>query len=68
MSRKLVCSCGHKKFSVMAHVAEEWIVDEDGEFLRTGKARETTHYPDVESQDFLFSCAKCGKEARRVKA
>lgn len=66
MSRKLACSCGHKKFSVMAHVAEEWIVDENGCFLRVGSDKEVTRHPSVESHDYYFSCAKCGKEARRV--
>jgi hypothetical protein len=47
MSRKLVCDCGHKKFSVLAHVAEEWIVDQYGEYLETGTDRETTHRPSV---------------------
>jgi ABC-type antimicrobial peptide transport system ATPase subunit len=67
MSRILVCSCGHKKFSVMAHVTEEWIVDEHGEYLETGTDREVTHHPSIQSNDYLFSCAKCGEKADRVK-
>ncbi len=70
MSLELICSCGNKKFSVIAHVAEEWIVDHHGEFLREGDPtfREVTHRPEVGSDRFNFTCTKCGAEAKVIES
>ena len=52
--------CGGKKFIVSAHVIQEWIVDEKGNFLEvTDDCAEVTHEPD----DYdLWMCDKCGYE------
>jgi hypothetical protein len=65
MTQKLHCPCGCKKFSVMAHVTEEWIVDEDGEFLERGSCDvgDVTHRPRVGNNDFHFICDECGADA-----
>jgi hypothetical protein len=57
----------HKRFAVTAHVTEEWIVDPYGDFLKIGGIGDVTHRPDVESDNFYFTCATCGADAVRVK-
>jgi len=59
---KLVCPKNpkHKKFSVTAHVTEEWIVDEHSDFLSAGETGEVTHRP---AADDYFTCHECGAEA-----
>lgn len=50
--------CGCEKFYVIAHVVEEWLVDEGGNYLRTtSTCLEVTHYPDNED---IWICAECG--------
>ncbi len=56
---KVVCpnDANHKRFSVTAHITEEWIVDENGEFLDvTGNSGEVTHRP---GKDDCFTCIEC---------
>lgn len=51
----------HKRFSVTAHVAQEWKVDEKGEFMESlADCLEVTHRPE---KGDLFSCLSCGSEA-----
>lgn len=50
----------HKKFGVTAHVAEDWVVDESGNFLESRQCTEVVHQPD--SGD-LYTCDICGAEA-----
>ena len=50
----------------MAHITEEWIVDEYGEFIEKGSidVGDVTHRPRVGSSDFHFICDTCGTDAR----
>ena len=60
---KLTCPNNpqHKRFSVTAHVAQDWEVDESGTFVaELDSMLEVTHYPD---QDDLFECLECGTTA-----
>ena len=62
---KIVCpeNAAHKKFSVTAHVSEEWIVDATGEFVATVErgGGQVTHRPD--SGDY-YVCAECSTDAK----
>ena len=53
----------HKLFVTVAHVTQDWIVDEQGEFQRLTEdaAGETTHGPDP---DNTWTCNACGIEAK----
>ena len=54
-------SAAHKRFSVTAHVAQEWQVDGSGNFVRVIQdCTDVVHKPD--SQD-LFQCLTCGATA-----
>jgi predicted nucleic-acid-binding Zn-ribbon protein len=56
--------CGCEKFYVTAHVVEGWLVDADGEYLRTTETCvEVTHYPDNED---LWTCFECGYEEEGI--
>lgn len=60
---KVTCptSNRHKRFSVTAHVVQEWVVDETGEFQRaTVDCLEVIHKPN---RDDRFVCRICGAEA-----
>ena len=51
--------CGGKKFAVTAHVAQLWLVDDNGSYLATlTECEEVTHGPD---DDDMWACAskKC---------
>ena len=44
---KICPKCGGKRFIVTAHVAENWLVDEEGTFLEaTQRGVDVVHYPD----------------------
>ena len=60
---RLVCpkSPDHKEFSVMAHVTEEWRVDEQAHFLESLGVGEVVHEP---APDDCYTCMKCGAEAK----
>lgn len=62
MSNKKKCpKCGSKKFLVTAHVAQDWIVDEDGEFVACQEeCVEVVHKPD---DDDIWHCKNCGYDA-----
>ena len=50
--------CGCKEFFVKAHVTQEWLVDSDGEYLKTiTECDEVTHFP---KNDDMWQCADCG--------
>lgn len=54
--------CGCKRFYVTAHVTQDWIVDEYGDFIEVIEdCVEVTHFPD--DMDF-WTCADCGHEDR----
>lgn len=53
----------HKQFIATAHVTQDWIVNEEGDFLdlfsEDGNGT-VTHYPDRHD---LYQCADCNTEA-----
>jgi len=51
------------KFSVIAHEAHAWIVDESGEFYEDKGCTDLTHKPD--SQDH-YTCTICGDTAEVI--
>jgi hypothetical protein len=53
----------HKRFVTVAHVTQEWIVDEHGEYLSRfeGGESETVHGPDPGN---TWQCVECGAEAK----
>ena len=53
----------HKRFSVTAHVTEEWVVDEEGNFVesREGHSPEVVHEPEVGD---LYTCEECHTQAK----
>jgi hypothetical protein len=61
---KLSCpkSDAHKRFSVTAHVAQEWQVGPSGEFVRViTDCSDVVHQPDAQD---LFQCMTCGATAK----
>ena len=54
-------STKHTRFIATAHIAEEWVVDENGEFIEKSKyPGEVTHKPCL--GDDVWSCENCGAE------
>ena len=51
----------HKRFITVAHVAEDWIVDEKGNFLDNLGCSEVVAHP---LSDNIWTCADCGAEAK----
>jgi hypothetical protein len=62
---KIICpnNPNHKQFKVEAQVIEEWIVDEEGEYLKLASVDpiDVTHKPD--DKDY-YECQTCGAEAK----
>ena len=55
---KICPKCGGKRFIVTAHVTEDWLVNENGNFLEVmNNCVEVTHHPD---DDDVWECEKCG--------
>ncbi len=57
--------CGSRSFWVTAHVTQDWIVDENGSFIRSvDECVEVTHFPDDYDIWNCSSCeySACGKE------
>ena len=53
--------CGNNKFYVTAHVTQDWLVDEDGDYIKTVEdCVEVTHFADSED---VWTCSKCSYEA-----
>lgn len=51
-------NCGSHSFIVTAHVVQEWVVDENGDFLRCiDECVEVLHQPN---DDDIWSCNNCG--------
>jgi hypothetical protein len=52
----------HKRFITVAHVTEDWVVDEHGDFIAVHEASETevVHKPHP---DNTWTCAECGAQA-----
>jgi hypothetical protein len=59
---KVTCpkSTDHKKFLTVAHVMEEWLVDETGDFIDVNQCLQTSFSPDPGN---IWTCAECGSEA-----
>lgn len=50
----------HHRFITPAHIMEDWLVDEHGEFIDVLERLETTHEPDYLNS---WECADCGELA-----
>lgn len=60
MRSKHICpKCGGKEFITVAHVAQDWKVDEFGNFIKEMETTETVAGPD---DDNIWTCANCGAE------
>jgi hypothetical protein len=59
---KAVCPSNpeHKKFITVAHVSEDWCVNERGDFIESRGILETVARPNV---DNTWTCDICGAEA-----
>lgn len=59
----IVCpdNASHRKFITTAHVVEEWIVNERGDWQETTTTLETASGP---TKGNLFTCLECGTEAK----
>jgi len=51
----------HKRFITVAHVSEDWIVDEEGNWLETLQSLETVAKPNPGNS---WTCAECKAEAK----
>ena len=61
MKSKHVCpNCGGTKFITVAHVSQDWLVDENGCFI---KEMETTEVIAEPNDDNTWICYSCGIEA-----
>ena len=62
VTMKAVCpkSKKHKRFVTTAWEVHNWVVDENGEFVRDMGCNEIGHRPD---RDNIWNCKKCGAEA-----
>ena len=50
--------CGGKEFYVNAHVVEEWLVDENGDFVCVASSCvDVAHEPDDKD---IWECVDCG--------
>ena len=48
----------HKQFVTVVHVTEDWVVDENGNFLEVfGEEGEVVHGPDTGN---TWTCLECG--------
>ncbi len=62
-SRHICPVCGRTEFLTVAHVAQTWRVNWDGEFIEEISTDETTAPPDDGN---IWTCAVCGAEAVRM--
>lgn len=57
--------CGGNTFYTTAHIMQEWLVDDEGDFVEEAtNCLEVTHEP---SPDNSWICVKCGNEGVPVK-
>ena len=54
-------NANHKRFSTVAHVMEEWEVDENGNFRSVIETLQTDHGPDAGN---IWVCMECGTQAK----
>jgi len=59
---KAVCpkDPSHKEFITVAHVAEDWVVDEHGNWISTIASTETVAKPNPDNE---WTCNICGAKA-----
>ena len=50
----------HLRFVTTAHVQEEWVVDQHGNWIETRETLDTVHGPDAGN---IWTCAWCGARA-----
>ncbi len=50
----------HNRFITTAHVMEEWLVDENGDFLEVHQPLETSQAPNAGN---VWTCWECGATA-----
>lgn len=61
MAKKRCPKCDSKTFCVIAHVTQEWLVDENGcKCDVTEQCIDVSHQPD---DDDIWVCASCGHNA-----
>ena len=53
-------NCERKEFFTSAHIAQEWLVNEHGDWIEDGAEGEINHPPEA---DNIWSCAECGSTA-----
>lgn len=53
----------HKRFATVAHVMEEWEVNEHGDWMQTLDTLETSFPPNPEN---TWTCRDCGEEAKVI--
>ena len=54
----------HKKFHASAHVVQDWVVDEHGNFTKTlNECDQVLHFPDSED---IWTCDECGAEVKFI--
>lgn len=51
----------HKRFITVAHVMQDWIVDEHGNFLDVIEDLQTSFLPNPGN---IWTCKECGAEAK----
>jgi hypothetical protein len=64
LDRKAVCpnNLNHKRFITVAHVSQNWLVDDRGNYKQTvDPALEITADPD---EGNTWTCDECGAEAK----
>ena len=54
----------HKRFATVAHVSEDWIVDEHGQFIEVCTTGEVVAAP---RRGNIWTCIKCGAEATVIR-
>lgn len=60
MRSKHICpSCGGKEFITTAHVVQNWLVDENGNFVKDKGMNIVVEEPDDEN---TWTCVNCGRE------
>ena len=59
---KAICpqNKAHKEFVTVAHVSEDWVVDENGNWISTIGSVETISKPNI---DNIWTCNVCGSTA-----
>jgi hypothetical protein len=51
----------HNRFITVAHVSQDWVVDEEGNFIEEVATQEVVARPDVGNS---WTCKVCGVEAK----